>query len=280
MMGYRQIRFNNLNPDDRMMVFGSGQISLCRELAGADARRWLTETRGLDVQTISDFRLGYVPLNVDHAFAGRIVIPIFDSYGKLLALSVRPATNDEAILDEYKKYWNESYEKGWNLFGLNLARLSIIKKGFVILVEGQFDVMAMHSYGFTNTVGVLGGAFTPMQAQLLKLWTDQIVLMFDGDTPGKNHALRCLEVLSYYGFVPKGQGRAFLPRIDKRTEKDLDPAQFGVRNFQSVLRATKVTLRDGMDPNDYLKRLGSYPMRREIIDSMKTSNMRLPKEWE
>jgi len=278
-MGYRQIRFNSLKPDERMMVYGASQISLCREDSGLEARRWLTETRGLDIQTISDFRLGYVPLSVDHPFAGRIVIPIYDPYGKLLALSVRPATNDADILAEYKKYWNESYEKGWNLFGLNLARLSILKIGFAVLVEGQFDVMSMHSFGYTNTVGCLGGAFTPMQAQLLKLWTDQIVLMFDGDKAGQKHALRCLEVLSYYGYVPQGHNRMVLPKADQRSARDLDPTQFGLRNTTSLLRATKVSLREDMDPNDFLKRYGSYPMRMTMIQSMKAANMVLPKAW-
>ncbi len=260
------------------MIYGASQISLCREEAGLEAKKWLTETRGLDLQTISDFRLGYVPLSRPHPFAGRIVMPIYDTYGKLLALSVRPATNDKEVLSEYKKYWNESYEKGWNLYGLNLARLPIIKKGFAILVEGQFDVMSMHSYGYTNTVGCLGGAFTPMHAQLLKQWTDQIVLMFDGDKAGQKHTLRCLEVLSYYGYVPQGKNRMVLPKADQRSDKDLAPAQFGMRN-RSVLKATKVTLREDMDPNEFLKRYGSYPMRMTIIESMKAANMALPKEW-
>jgi len=257
-MSYRQIRFGSLKPDERFRVYGASQISLCGD-DGLAARRWLIKERGLDIETIAKFRLGYVPFSVNHSFAGRIVIPIFDTYSNLIALSVRPATNDQAVLDEYKKYWNESYEKGWNLFGLNLAKQSIIKMRFAILVEGQFDVMGMHSYGFTNTVGVLGGAFTPMQAQLLSLWTNQIVLMFDGDEAGKKHANRCLEILSYYGWVPQNAG--------KRGEAN------------RLLRSAKITLTSNMDPNDYLNSYGSYPMRRVIIDGMKAANMKLPKEW-
>src|SRR3990172_2299776 len=138
-MGYRQIRFASLTSEERNLVYGASQMSLCRD-QGMEARRWLIEQRSLDVETISDFRLGYVPMSVDHAFAGRIVIPIFDSYGKLIALSVSPATNNKEVLEEYKKYWNESYDKGWNLFGLARARLPIVRMGFAILVEGQFDV--------------------------------------------------------------------------------------------------------------------------------------------
>lgn len=254
MSEYRSIRFASLKPDERIRVFGASQMSLCGN-EGAEAKRWLSEIRGLDIQTISSFRLGYVPFSSGHAFAGRIVMPIFDSYSNLIALSVRPATNEQKVIDECGKYWNESYEKGWNLFGLNLARLSIVRMGFAILVEGQFDVMAMHAFGFTNTVGVLGGAFTPMQAELIKRWTSQLVLMFDGDEPGKKHANRCLEVLSYYGWVP----------AKKKTS--------------NIFRSAKVTLPSDSDPNDFLRKQGAWPMRKILMDSMKQANVTIPREW-
>jgi len=252
-MGYNPIRFGYLPPDQRWLVYTAGQKSL-NDSEGAEARLWLTRERSLDVQTISDFRLGYVPLTRDdQAFSGRIVIPIFDSYDKLLALSVRPATSDPAIIDKVGKYWNESYEKGWQLFGMNRARMSIIRQGFVIIVEGQFDVMAMHSFGFTNTVGCLGGAFTPMQAELLKRWTRQIVLMFDGDNAGREHSLRCLSILNYYGWTPMS-----------RKEKD------------GGFRTINVSLPSDKDPNDFLKRYGSWPMRKTVSDAMRQANMQLP----
>jgi DNA primase len=259
-LNYKQIRFANLTPEERFKVYSASQISLCRNLEKEtrEAYAWLTQTRGLDTQTISDFRLGYVPFSVGHAFSGRIVIPIFDAYSNLLALSVRPATNDEAILKEYKKYWNESYEKGWNLFGLNLARLPIVRRKFVILVEGQFDVATMHSFGFNNTVGVLGGAFTPMQAQLLKLWTDQIVVMFDGDEAGKKSSLRCMDVLSYFGSTSLNKKKG--------------------RNW-GLIKAAKVNLPNNKDPDEFLKERGSLSMRRLIVDALREANMKIPEDW-
>lgn len=256
-MGYRQIRIKSslLSEEDRWRIYCSTQKWLCGA-EGDSARRWLVEKRGLDVQTISDFRLGFMPEHIDHHFSGRVVMPVFDSASKLIALSVRPPTNDKAILDEYSKYWNEHYEKGWNLYGLNLAKLSIVQRRFVILVEGQFDVMVMHSYGFTNTVGVLGGAFTPMQAELLKKWTSQIILMFDGDKAGWKHAERCMETLSYYGWVP-------FQRFDKKSA--------------GVFRTGQAKLRDDFDPADYLNRYGAYPMRQVINDAMKSANMNI--DW-
>lgn len=254
-MSFKQIRFGSLKPEERMKIYGASQISLCRGEEGILARRWLCE-RGLDIQTISDFRLGYVPFSVDHSFAGRIVIPIFDTYSKLLALSVRPATDDKTILDEYRKYWNESYEKGWQLFGLNLAKFHIVRMGFAILVEGQFDVMAMHSFGFPNTVGVLGGAFTPMQAELIRRWSGQLVLMFDGDAPGRKHSERCQQVLNYYGF----------PALQNR-------------KADSIFKSANVNLAGGKDPNDFLKRYGAWSMRKTIGEAMTGQKMTLPKDW-
>lgn len=256
-MSYNPIRFGSLQPDERWRVYTASQMSL-NDASGRDARLWLTRERSLDSQTISDFRLGFVPHHVDHAFSGRIVIPIFDSYNNLLALSVRPATSDPEIIDKCGKYWNESYEKGWQLFGLNAARMSIVQMGFVIIVEGQFDVMAMHSFGFTNTVGVLGGAFTPMQAELLKRWTRQIVLMFDGDNAGREHNQRCLNILNYYGWTPMSR---------KTKEKE-----GGFRTINVALPADK-------DPNDFLKRYGSWPMRKTITDAMRMANMQLPEGY-
>ena len=253
---YRHIKFGKLNLDERLMVFGNSQVSLSKP-EGLPGRKFLCEDRKLDVETIANFRLGYVPFNVDHAFAGRIVMPIFDAYSNLLALSVRPATQDEAVLDEFGKYWNESYEKGRHLYGLNLAKYWIIKWGFAILVEGQFDVSAMHAFGLPNTVGVLGGAFTPFQAMLLKRWTGNVVCLFDGDEAGKKHTIRCQEILKYYKGKPIKQGG----RIDG-----------GLRHCVAPLPPDK-------DPNKFLVRYGSYPMRKTIADAMQMQNMPIPKDW-
>jgi DNA primase len=229
-------------------------MSLCDPVEGREARNWLYD-RGIDTDAVSSFRLGYVPQAKSHCFSGRLVIPIFDQHGELLALSVRPVTNDKAVLDEYGKYWNERYDKGWHLFGLNLARLPIIKRRFAIVVEGQLDVASMHAYGFPNTVGVLGGAFTPWQAHLLSLWTKQVVLMFDGDQAGKDHADRAMSVLSMYG----------------------------TKSFKNIpihgLKTAIAKLPDKLDPNKFLLEHGSQAMRKLLGDTMKAGGLTLPRKW-
>jgi len=256
-VAWQHIPVGSLEPAERLSVYGSGQMSLCDPVEGREARGWLHD-RGIDTETISSFHLGYVPHASRHFFSGRLVIPIFDQHGELLALSVRPVTNDKAVLDEYLKYWNERYDKGWHLFGLNLARLPIVKSRFAIVVEGQLDVASMHAYGFRNTIGVLGGAFTPWQAHLLSLWTKQILLMFDGDAAGKEHAEKAMSVLAMYG---------------TRTLKHSKNVPI------HGLSAAVAKLPEQLDPNKFLLQRGSHAMRKLIGDAMKAGGLTLPRRW-
>jgi len=256
-------------------------------------RKYLTEVRGLDWDTISRFRFGYVPFDAPSDLTGRIVIPIFDAYDELMVLSVRPiykvlvlrsgewvvAIEPTGVVDEYHyldpfekprsikmsevveirehkpKYWNETYAKGDHLFGLNLAKESIMKSGFAIVVEGQMDVASLHSYGLTNTVGVLGGAFTPMHAQLLKRWTRQIVVLMDGDKGGTQHAKGVSEILKFFEAKPTA-------KLEMRT-----------------LQHCVVTLPRGVDPDVFIRKNGSYVTKQNIITQMTASGMSFSKEW-
>jgi len=256
-VSYQPIRFASLETKQRLSIYSSSQLSLCDPTIGREARNWLYE-RGIDTPTIASFKLGYVPHSIPHSFSGRMVIPIFDQHNDLLVLSVRPVTNDKAILDEYGKYWNERYDKGWHLFGLNLARLPIIQQRFVIVVEGQFDVIAMHAFGFHNVVGVLGGSFTPWQAQLLMLWTNQIVLMFDGDAAGKDHTEKAAKMLSQY----------VVPMLQSTNRLRIAHIKMAIANLPKDL-----------DPNKYLIERGSQEMRKLVGVSMKKEDFTLPANY-
>jgi DNA primase len=289
----RRIRFDSLEPIERDATFGGSRLALCQEKYGSPGRKYLLEDRGLDWSTISKFRIGYVPFSAPSDFGGRIVVPIFDAYDNLLALSVRPIykvirtrSDDEIVAidlhgeaDEYHfvdpfgnnqkikmsevqdvgedkpKYWNEAYPKGEHLFGLNIAKQSIMKYRFAILVEGQIDVTVMHSYGLTNTVGVLGGAFTPLHAQLLKRWTRQIVVLMDGDVAGQAHAAKVTEILRLFESKP-------IQSIS-----------------MSTLRHCVVSLPKDHDPDSFVRKNGSYVMRQNIMTQLVTSGMTFDKEW-
>jgi len=244
MFEYKPIRIAGLDPSKREKVYGSSRISLCQKPEGQPGREYLSVTRGLDVETIAKFQLGFVPYTVNNPFAGRIMMPIFDAYWNLLALSFRTLTADKAALRAAGgKYWNETFPKGEHLYGFNLAKYSIVKMGYAILCEGQMDVIAMHAHGFTNAVGVLGGAFTPFQAFLLKKFTEQVVIMMDGDAAGAKHRAKCEEVL-----------RLFAPQ--------------SVRGkVGNVLTSAFVNLPAGddeKDPDSFLRKHGSEEMTKRI----------------
>jgi DNA primase catalytic core len=242
-MSYNPIRISGLAPVEREFIYGASRLSLFQP-EGWKGRRYLMDERGIDVGTISEFRVGYVPESVDHVFSGRVVMPIFDQYGRLIALSVRGTTDDCE-----PKYWNESYPKGENVFGLNNALRHVWDEGYIILVEGQFDVMSMHASGFKNTCGVLGGAFTPMQAQVLRRYVRQIVFLFDGDAAGKEHAERAEVVLEAYNTVSRALA-------------------------SKSLRHCVVTLPDETDPDSFVRDNGSIEMRKVIESALFSGGMK------
>jgi len=151
---------------------------------GKDARDYLKKRR-LSENTIRIFRLGYMPKDVNtpsgkrHEFAGRLIIPIFDQYGDLIALSSRD-WRDNAFM----KFYHESYKKGHFLFGLNVSKQNIVKKKKVIVVEGEMDVMTVYGNGLRFVVGTLGSSLRLYQLALLARYCNEIFIVFDGDEAG------------------------------------------------------------------------------------------------
>src|SRR5437870_6770688 len=117
-------------------------------------------------------------------FAERLVIPIRDERGQVLAFTARTVRQDEQ-----KKYINSpdspTYIKGRVIFGLDLARDEIARRGHAVLMEGQFDVITGHQFGVTNAVASSGTALTEDQVRLLKRFTDELLLVFDSDRAGR-----------------------------------------------------------------------------------------------
>ena len=127
-------------------------------------------------------------------FRNRVMFPILDVSGRVLAFSGRSLDpNDRA------KYINSPetrfYVKGEQLYGLHAARAGIRQGGSAVLVEGNFDVVALHARGITRAVAPLGTALTPQQVQLLKRFAERVVLAFDADRAGRAAARRAFEVL-------------------------------------------------------------------------------------
>ncbi|CCQ56763.1 MULTISPECIES: DNA primase [Crocosphaera] len=208
-----------------------------RETLGENALNYLIEKRKLQPETIQKFNLGYAPSGwetlyrylveqkrypialVEEAglikprkkgngyydtFRDRLMIPIKDIQGRVIAFGGRSLTDDEP------KYLNSPetplFNKGKTLFALDQAKSSIRSFDKVIVVEGYFDAIALHSAGITNTVASLGTAFSESQLKQLLRYSDskEVIFNFDADQAGikaTERAIKEIESLIYSGQV-------------------------------------------------------------------------------
>ncbi len=137
-------------------------------------------------------------------FRDRLMIPIHDLQGRVVGFGGRTLT------DEQPKYLNspetELFDKGKLLFGLDKARAAIAKQDQAVVVEGYFDVIALHNAGVTNAVASMGTALSSGQVRQLLRYTEsnRIVLNFDADKAGNQAAERAVgevETLAYRGDI-------------------------------------------------------------------------------
>lgn len=132
-------------------------------------------------------------------FWNRVMFPISDVHGKVIGFGGRVMGDGEP------KYLNSPetpvFDKRRNLYGLNYARTA--KSGNIILCEGYMDVIAMHQAGFNQAVASLGTAFTAEQANLLRRYTDNVLLAYDSDGAGTKAALRAIGILREAGLTGK-----------------------------------------------------------------------------
>jgi len=134
-------------------------------------------------------------------FRSRIIFPIHDIYGSIIGFGGRVLPSVKLLTDKDKsaKYLNSPetiiYNKGRALYGLFQARKSIQKKDGVYIVEGYTDVTRLHIIGIENVVSPCGTALTTEQILLIKRFTLNIILVFDGDSSGKKNMDRCAELI-------------------------------------------------------------------------------------
>jgi DNA primase len=130
-------------------------------------------------------------------FRGRLMFPIHNLAGHVVAFGGR------VLGDGEPKYLNTSdspiFRKGEHLYGLAQARTSIVREKRALLTEGYVDVLSLHQFGFNNSVGVLGTALTSEQVKRLLGFCSEILLIFDGDGPGRKAAFRSSELLILAG---------------------------------------------------------------------------------
>ncbi len=125
-------------------------------------------------------------------FRNRLMFPIRDSSNRVIGFGGRTLADDKAKYLNTRQ--NALFDKGRNLFGIDLARQSIVERERAIVVEGYTDCMACHQAGFTETVASLGTALTEAHVDLLRRYAGEMVLVFDSDKAGIEAADRALRV--------------------------------------------------------------------------------------
>lgn len=162
---------------------------------------------------------------VSDKFWNRVIYPIMDINSKVIGFGGR------VLGDGKPKYLNSPetkvFDKSRNLYGLNFARIS--RSRTIILCEGYMDVIAMHQAGFTNAVASLGTAFTGLQANLLKRYADQVLLLYDSDGAGVKAALRAIPILKEAGLTAK------VVRLKPYKDPDEFIKALGIEEFQKRL---------------------------------------------
>ena len=165
--------------------------------------------------------------NLFDRFRDRLMFPIIDVRGNVIGFGGRIMKKD----DNAAKYLNSPetliFNKRKNLFALNLAKKT--KHDYLILVEGYMDAIALHQYGFDCAVASLGTALTEDGAALLTRYTNQVVLIYDGDTAGQNATKRAIPILEKAGLQVKV--------LQMRDAKDPDEflKKFGADRFKMLL---------------------------------------------
>jgi DNA primase len=128
-------------------------------------------------------------------FRGRIMFPIHNDVGEVIAFSGRLLKDEEGAAKYLNSPETPLFRKGNVLFGLHKSKRALIEANSAIVCEGQIDLISLFEAGITNVVAPQGTAFTENQARILKRFVDEVVLCFDSDTAGAKAAERSLDAL-------------------------------------------------------------------------------------
>lgn len=223
----------------------------------AEKARVYIKTRGLKPEIVKSFKIGYAPHGRDglvkflankgislelaekaglvqrkgkdfyDRFSNRIMFPITDVKDRVIGFGGRSIGNEEP------KYLNSPasplFKKGEIVYGMYQAKNSASNKGFVLIVEGYFDLLMLHQYGFSNAVATLGTALTAEHLRRLKGYAKEIYTLFDSDEAGKSAALRSVPMF-----------------------------------IEEDIHARVVLMPAGMDPDDLLRKQGAPAMSQYI----------------
>ena len=207
--------------------------NLLKRDLGDPARKYLKH-RGITAETAKHWRLGYAPDEWDafgtwarahdyqtrdlitsglaktrddaesapvegsrayDRFRGRIIFPICNDVGEVIAFSGRLLKEAEGAAKYLNSPETPLFRKGKVLFGLHKTKRALIEANCAVVCEGQLDLISLFEAGITNVVAPQGTAFTENQARVLKRFVNEVVLCFDADAAGQKAAERSLDAL-------------------------------------------------------------------------------------
>lgn len=252
--------------------------------------------RGYSMETVQKFGLGYAPNQWDaltrvalkngykkeylektslckskdqqlyDTFRGRVIFPIHNLSGRVLGFGGRILTSDK----NKPKYINSAesaiYHKGRVLYGLFFAKSAMAAQDNCYLVEGYTDVISMHQAGIENVIASSGTALTSDQVRLIRRYTSNITLLFDGDPAGIKAAFRGIDLVLEEGLnvrlvlFPDGED----PDSFARSKRPVEVRQFIQDNARDFI-SFKTQLLLGETSNDPIRKAGLI---REIAETI------------
>lgn len=132
---------------------------------------------------------------VSDRFRGRVIFPVFSLSGKVLAFGGRILKKDDKMAKYVNSPESEVYHKSNELYGIYHAKQAIVKNDCCFLVEGYTDVLSMHQSGIENVVASSGTSLTPGQIRLIHRFTNNIIVLYDGDAAGIKASLRGIDLI-------------------------------------------------------------------------------------
>jgi len=259
----------------------AGTPSLSSRAENEIAKRDRSESR--DLASGSGFAIRDSGLTMYSKFRNRVMFPITNEAGKVIAFTGRTLSTDEKA---GPKYLNSPetpiYSKSRVLFNLDLAKEWIRKFDYAVLVEGQMDCISVYAAGFHNVIASSGTAFTELQAKLLGRFSKNVVVNFDPDTAGAKATERTLALLVEdefnikvltleQGFDPdlyiRRKGKDAYDEALRHSQKYFDylieraRSQFPVRSAEGKDKAVKYLL-------PHIQRIPSRIMRDELAQEI------------
>lgn len=219
-------------------------------------------------------------------FGERLMFPIFNIHDECIGFSARSLSQDS-----FAKYRNSIntvvFDKSTNMFGVNYLKAlkQTQKLDYIIIVEGQIDLITMHNFGFTNSVACLGTALTPLHARMLSNLCNNVILSFDGDSAGQKATIRTIDTLVEGGMnvkaikIPENKDPdEFLHTYGKEKYQELldnalDYIEFKIKNKMEQYDLTKVDekakfVNDAIDIVNTLKRNSEKEVYLKIINEL------------